>query len=221
MIPKILTIVPNKNRKPSGFYESFVQNTKHSDLIFAVEQNFHKKEFHIENASYEIIPQTDRKGCVFPLNYVANKYCKHYTHLVFMADDNRIRTKDWDVILYESIKNVKFGIAYPNDLLQGENLPTVVMLDSMIVRTLGYMVPDMFVHQYADNFWKDLGQRFNTLRYLPDVVVEHLTWVNQKSSIDPLYEQGLSLEQISTQRYFEYKEKYFEVDVNRLLSAAG
>lgn len=217
MNPKILTIVPTRNRNPIGFYQSFVENTKHSDLVFVVIENHHKKEFHIEGASYEIIPPSNRTGFVFPLNYAARKYCNQYTHLAFLGDDIRIRTKDWDDILYESIKDIQYGIAYPNDLLQGENLPTHVMLDSQIVQTLGYMVPDIFVHQYADNFWKDLGEALNTLRYLPNVLIEHMHFINNKAKLDSTYQEILNVEQVSTERYYEYKNSLFNQDVNKLI----
>ena len=63
---------------------------------------------------------------------------------------------------------------YGNDLLQGENLPTQVAMTSDIVRALGYMCPPTLTHLFVDNFWLSLGRTADCIRYLPDVVVEHM-----------------------------------------------
>jgi len=221
MSPEILTIVPTKNRNLQEFCDSFFANTKYSKLVFAVDENNYHLKNDLPNIHYEIVPNKNKIGAVYPLNYVARKYYKSYTHLVFMADDNRIRTKHWDSYLYNKIKDIRYGIAYPNDLLQGENLPTVVMLDSLIVKILGYMVPDIILHQYCDNFWKELGEKLQTLHYLPNVIIEHLHWINNKSNIDSVYKDSLAIEGVSTDRYNEYKNRFFTQDINKLKSYAG
>jgi hypothetical protein len=89
--------------------------------------------------------------------------------------------------LAEAIKDIKHGIAYGNDLLQGENLPTAVMQDSSITRTLGYFSPPKQRHLFLDNFWKDLGTELGTLRYVPEVILEHLHPFAGKSEWDERY----------------------------------
>jgi hypothetical protein len=121
------------------------------------------------------------------LNFIANKYCEDYDYLVFMGDDHRPRTQDWDLLLAESIKDIKHGIAYGNDLLQGENLPTAVMQDARITRTLGYFSPPKQKHLFLDNFWKDLGTELGTLVYSPDVIIEHLHPFAGKAQLDAGY----------------------------------
>lgn len=55
------------------------------------------------------------------------------------------------------------------------------------METLGYFNPPGCDHLYLDNAWKLIGERLGTLRYLPDVVIEHVHYVNGKAPQDALY----------------------------------
>jgi hypothetical protein len=90
----------------------------------------------------------------------------------FMGDDHRPRTFLWDREIMNATR-AGDGVAYGNDMIQGERLPTAVFLAAEIVGMLGYFVPPGMVHLYLDDFWKLLGERLGTLTYLPDVVIEH------------------------------------------------
>ena len=47
-------------------------------------------------------------------------------------------------------------------------------MTSNIVTTLGYFVMPGGVHLFLDNFWMAIGSGIDRLRYLDDVVLEHL-----------------------------------------------
>lgn len=102
----------------------------------------------------------------------------------FMGDDHRPRTEGWDGRYIEALREPGAGIVYGNDLLQGEQLPTQCALRAEIVKALGFMAPPVLRHMYVDNFWKDLGQTMGCLRYLPDVVVEHMHPIAGKADWD-------------------------------------
>jgi len=91
----------------------------------------------------------------------------------FMGDDHCPRTLGWDARYLEALTAMGTGMVYGDDLLQGGRLPTQVAMTSDIVRTLGYMVPPVLRHMYADNFWLTLGRSAGCIRYLPEVVIEH------------------------------------------------
>jgi hypothetical protein len=65
------------------------------------------------------------------------------------------------------VNNNGVGIAYGNDLLQSEKLPTAVCMTSNIIDALDYIVPPQLQHMYADNFWKDLGICTKIIKYFP------------------------------------------------------
>lgn len=107
----------------------------------------------------------------------------------FMGDDHRPRTVGWDQAYLDALRDMSTGIVYGNDLLQGERLPTQCAMTVDIVRALGYMAPPELVHLYLDDFWRTLGQRAGCLRYLADVVVEHVHPIAGKAEWDEGYER--------------------------------
>lgn len=130
-----------------------------------------------------------RRRLVGTLNHIATaEAAKSYRYVGFMGDDHLPRTPGWDVEYIRALDQVgPGGIVYGDDKIQGPNLPTHVAMDRRIVDVLGYMAPPCLVHMCADNFWRDLGDQLGTLRYLPDVVVEHLHPIALTSAWDDRY----------------------------------
>jgi hypothetical protein len=104
-----------------------------------------------------------------------------------MGDDHRPRTRGWDAAYLEALHDLGTGIVYGDDLLQGANLPTQCAMTSNIVQALGCMAPATLRHMYVDNAWRALGEAAGCLRYLPEVVVEHLHPVAGKAEWDDNY----------------------------------
>jgi len=213
---KILLIVPTRSRpdKSLKFYEAFKENSTITDLLYALDDD--DVEYpRIDGVLYEVNPRMGMNGT---LNFVAKKYAEEYDYIAFMGDDHRIRTKGWDQKLVDTISDFANGVAYGNDLLQGINLPTAVLIDSNIVRKLGYMSPPKQRHLYLDNFWKELGTRLGTLRYSDDVIIEHMHFTNSKSDSDELYQEVNSSEMYNHDQlaYAEYLSNEFDRDLEEL-----
>lgn len=115
--------------------------------------------------------QPQRMGPV--LNAVAEVHACMADYVAFMGDDHLPRTHLWDELLVDALRG-RPGVAYGNDLVQGETLPTACVISSDIIRALGYMCPPGQQHLYLDNFWRLLGTVVGNLAYCPDVVIEHL-----------------------------------------------
>lgn len=126
-------------------------------------------------------------GMCAALNYAATRYAPLYEALGFMGDDHLPRTAGWDQMILDELDSLEPRVVYGNDLLQGPNLPTAVFLQSRLVTALGFMAPGIMRHLYLDNFWKELGERLGGLRYLDDVVIEHLHPVAGKAEWDERY----------------------------------
>lgn len=123
------------------------------------------------------------------LNRAAKKLCFQYEFLTFMGDDHVARTKDWDLKLICAAEALgPASLAYGNDLLAGESLPTAIMVDSKFVQRLGYMAPPVLRHMFLDDFWLEIGSRSKKLAYISDVVLEHLHFSVGKSESDATYE---------------------------------
>lgn len=127
------------------------------------------------------------RGLCFPLNYAARRYADVYDNVGFMGDDHLPRTRGWDARVLDALDATEPRIVYGNDLLQGPALPTAVFMPSRIVKALGVMAPQVMRHLYLDNFWKHLGEQTGGLRYLDDVIIEHLHPVAGKAPWDERY----------------------------------
>lgn len=118
--------------------------------------------------------EREGKGMAKPLNKAVRTLFGEYDAFAFMGDDHRPRTANWDGIFLDTLREMGTGIVYGNDLHQKENLPTAVAMSADIVEQLNGMVPEGFIHMYLDNFWKKLGEDIGALKYLDDVIIEHL-----------------------------------------------
>jgi hypothetical protein len=219
----VLVIVPTRARPEStvAFAEAFFANSTRADLLFALDEDDTVLADYpdIPGVQYEVNP---RLRVVGTLNLLATKYLEQYTYLAFMGDDHRIRTPAWDQKLVEVIEELPTGIAYGNDLVHGANLPTAVLMDATIVRTLGYMVPPDLIHAYKDNVWRELGMALGSLRYRDDVVIEHLHPYIGKAADDAVYQESNNSAAMARDQaaYDRYRRSRLPLDVARLWSVA-
>lgn len=210
-------IVPSRKRPKAcaELLEEFLKTSEDAEILFGLDDD-DKSEFPtavLEAA--EINPRLRMGGT---LNLLANKYAEKYEYIGFMGDDHRPRTQGWDRILCDAIGD-KPGVAYGDDLLQGANLPTAVVLSSSIVQKIGYMVPPTLVHMYMDNFWRDFGDKLGNLQYRPDVIIEHLHYLAGKAINDLQYQEVNSSSVYENDRiaYGLYQAGQFDKDIKKVL----
>jgi len=131
------------------------------------------------------------------LNWLAESF-PDYDAIGFMGDDHRPRTPRWDEMVCKVLDGMGAAIVYGDDLLQHERLPTAVFMTSNIPAALGWMCPPGMVHLYLDDAWKALGEGMGRLRYLPNVVIEHLHPTAGKAPMDERYAEVNSAEQYAS-----------------------
>lgn len=132
---------------------------------------------------------------VHKLNHAALRQAENYRALGFMGDDHRPRTLGWNAHFVQKLRKCRYGIAYGNDLYQGERLPTQWTMTSNIVNALGCMVPAPVEHLYCDNAVLELGRGAKCVYYMADVVIEHVHPVTGKVKSDAGYKRVNSREQ--------------------------
>lgn len=91
----------------------------------------------------------------------------------FMGDDHRMRSDGWDAMIAAEVERGP-AVIYGNDLHQGQALPTAVVITRDILEAVGYFCPPTQHHLYLDNFWRLLGEDLGCLRYLPNLIIEHM-----------------------------------------------
>jgi hypothetical protein len=210
---ELLLIVPTRGRpeKAKNFYNFFKKNSVISDICFGLDDDDYM-HYEIEK---EAISSINKNMKVCPkLNKLASKFVDEYKYIGFSGDDVQINTYGWDQILLEPLKD-QIGISYGNDYYQGENLPNTFIVNSEVIKELGWMVPPMLDHFYMDNFYKDLGSELGILHYFPDVNLEHHHYINGKADFDETYK--ISAGKVEDKDiYYKYKEYFFEKDLNKI-----
>ncbi len=178
----LLMIVPSRGR-PGNIAELLEawRSTRTGDdsaLLVAVDDDdeelggYRALDLYPDLGETLIIGKRERLGPT--LNRLATDQANQFWMVGFMGDDHRPRTKGWDRKVMAALAEMGTGLVYGNDLFQREALPTAVVMTSDIIRTLGYMVPPKLIHLFMDNYWLGLGQALGRIRYLDDVVIEHL-----------------------------------------------
>jgi hypothetical protein len=173
---------------------------------------------------YKVLPADNKTGgCAASLNAGAvylldvSKF-PFYDYFVFMGDDHSPRTEGWDKAFMEALAH-NTGIVYGDDLLQGANLPTAFGMSRDLVNELRGMTFPGCIHLFFDNFVKQLGLDLNYLKYLPNVIIEHLHPIAGKAEMDEgyarvnqpkWYEQDLLILQkyLASAEYAELVRKY-------------
>lgn len=192
----LLVIVPSRGR-PAAVTElaaAFVHTcTADTQLVIAIDSGNPQTADYLAAAQAHGIKvwiNHDVPTMVSALNSAASGLLAADPHIgavAFMGDDHRPRTIGWDERYLAAMRELGTGIVYGDDLLQHERIPTQVAMTANIVRTLGFMAPPTLTHLFVDNYWRDLGEGAGCLRYLPDVVVEHVHPFAGKAAMDEGY----------------------------------
>ena len=217
-----LVIIPSRGR-PDNLARCIDHLKKHSmvsDFVVGLDSDDEHNYPRIDGVKYEV---DSRNYMIATLNQIAMKYVNQYLFLTFLGDDNIVTTDGWDVAMSITLAKHGYGIAYGNDHLQEDKLPTSIMITSNVVKALGFMAPPTQKHLYADNFWQALGKGLGALYYFPSVHWEHLHFLNGKSEKDAIYEEANSEERYKEDRdaFAAYMSERYIDDVTRVKEALG
>lgn len=213
---KMLVIVPSRGRPENA--QRLIQVWRDLDtqahLTFCVDDDDSRLNDYLAlGADVRVGPRL-RLGPT--LNECAVLNANDYEVIGFMGDDHLPRTQGWDATIANTLSEMKCGIAYGNDLLQGEALPTAVFITSNIVRALGYFSPPELLHMYLDNAWKEWGQGAYCLRYLPEVVIEHMHPGRGKAQQDHVYDESNALMSSDHALFIKYRDEQMAADVAKI-----
>ena len=223
----LLVIIPTRNRPDAvpALVQAWDDTGATADLLFAVDTDdpqlpaYKAHAAALKGDSRVRFAYGKRRRLVGTLNLQALKAASSYRFLGFMGDDHRPRPADlpWDERFRQCLSGGP-GIAYGNDLLQSEKMPTAVAMTSDIVRTLGFMAPSSLVHLCVDLVWLEWGKAMQRITYMPDLIIEHLHPAIGKAALDAGYEECNSSEQVSSDSaaYFAYMEGEFKADSDKL-----
>jgi glycosyltransferase involved in cell wall biosynthesis len=226
MAMKMCVVVPSRGRPENAdrLAKAFIDTNTEADLYFIVDNDDPRWVEYTNHDRYKVLPADNKTGgCAASLNTGAvylldiTKF-PFYDYFVFMGDDHLPRTQSWDKAFMEALGH-NTGIVYGDDLLQGANLPTAFGMSRDLVDELRGMTFPGCIHLFFDNFVKQLGLDLDYLKFLPDVIIEHLHPVAGKAEMDEgyarvnqpkWYEQDLLILQryLASAEYAELVRKY-------------
>lgn len=191
MAPTLCVLVPSRGRPDSAadLVVTWMETQTRARLRFLVDDDDPTLSGYqgLTDVQFVDVVIGPRKRIGPTLNVAAVRAAGVYDAVGFCGDDHRPRTAGWDELMLAALIPGP-GIVYGDDLFQGPNLPTAVVMSSSIINTLGRMVPPGLLHLHLDTAWRDLGNRAGILRYLPDVIIEHMHPQAGKALWDPGYE---------------------------------
>lgn len=169
--------------------------------------------------TYQLGEKLPLSGMLPPLNKaitIPEILPRDVTVVGFVGDDHRFRTNGWDAAIDDWLAEHP-GIAYADDLLQREALPTQWFVSRSIVDEFGMGLPTLR-HLYIDNYWKAFGSAAGCLYYLPDIVIEHMHPTAGKGEWDDSYRANNSgaMYQADSEAYGLWLRTDMERDVERL-----
>lgn len=216
-------IVPSRGRPHNieRLNKALQETEAKVDLYVGVDPDDEKLQGYKDMADkyqFKLVVADKREKFGPTLNRIALSIASDYEYIAWMGDDHLPKTHGWDQRYREALDSVGVGVVYGNDLVMGETIATELAMTSNIVKTLGYAVPEGFVHLYIDNYFMDLARAIDRLIYLPDVIVQHMHPVAGHAQEDQTYIEANSPENWTNDRirFEEYKKNELKGDANKL-----
>ncbi len=141
-----------------------------------------------------------------------------------IGDDNRFKTAGWDVVFGDLLTEhpgIVFGDdGHQDEILAGRGfrLPTSWWLSKRVVDVFGMTHPELR-HFWMDNYWLELGRAAGCLRYVPEVLIEHLHPAWKTADDDATYQRGSRHASHDKELFARWRRsRQFDFDVQKLRS---
>jgi len=116
--------------------------------------------------------------------------------LIMGNDDLLYRTKGWDLVLDSIVPEYADDIycMWFEDKINGPDHCAFPIVSRKWYETLGYFTPGIFNFGYNDTWIHDIAKRINRVRFIPEVVNEHMHFTTGKSELDDTYHRNRTQE---------------------------
>lgn len=195
-----LVICPTRGRvKMAGqMLVSFERtSSEKTGLIFCLDEDDPELEKYKEMigtmAAYVVLKRTTITAL---FNRIFWKYSDKVRFFSPSNDDFIYITNHWDKKLMKAVEQEfsGWGLAYGNDLLQGQNLPSTSVISTKLVKALGWLQLPTLTHLYGDQVWNHIGQGLERISFQHKVLIEHRHFIGGKEKKDDVAERTNSQE---------------------------
>lgn len=219
---KIVWITPSRERPEK--LERLIQSWKNttsglSDLLvcYDIDDNSYDDLIEKYDAVIWCINEGETKSFLRILNDIAYNCSDQYQYLGFMEDDCIFETEGYEQKFIDKLKELgPYGIVFANDLLNTPRLITLPVLNSNIIKDLGYYCPNELNCLYADNYWRDLANELKSEYYFENVIIKHLHYTVDDNIVDKTSTSVDSFMCTDGQIYHRYINNQFKEDLLKL-----
>lgn len=214
----VLAVCPSRNRpqRAKETLASFLATRADpaSRIVFVVDRDDETLAEYPQDYIHTVEPGGGM-GAAIAAAVADKKLLGDATVVGMVGDDNRWRTNGWDRVFLDWLV-AHPGVAYGDDLLQHERLPTSWWVSRPLVDAFGLAGAGLR-HFYMDNFWKSLASGAGVLRYFPEVVIEHLHPDAGKAPMDGIYQRAIDSHAAADRERFErWGREQRDADIERV-----
>lgn len=152
------------------------------------------------------------------INSKAVKYSTEYQYIGFMEDDIVFETVGYENKFIEKLKELgQTGIVHARDGVDKRKFISIPVIDSYIIRTLGWFSPPCLKSLWADNFWREMADYLKTYYKFDKVMIKHYHYSKhpdiEKDQISNMVDSNYG---IDAENYKKYMETSFLEDMKKL-----
>lgn len=219
---KIIWITPSRKRpkKLENLINSWKNTTEGlSDLLVCYDSDDHSYDDMINRYEEVIwcVNEGEPRSFLRIFNEIVNQCLDDYQYIGFMEDDCIFETSGYEKKFIDKFKELgKYGIVYANDMLRTPELITLPVLNSNLVKDLGYFCPEELHCLFADNYWRELANYLKTDYYFEDIVIKHNHYTVDDNITDETSKSVDSFMNLDGSIFNSYMRDRFINEMNKL-----
>lgn len=225
MKDKILWITPSRkrNKKLERTINSWRETTTgKSDFLVAIDNDDPSYNDTIKNYTDVIwkIGEPTNGYFLHLVNRIAVNYMNDYAYLGFMEDDGIFKSRGYEDHFINKLNELgSTGIVYADIGSKKHRSRGYIgfpVINSYIVRKLGFFSPPCLKSLCADDFWGIMARHLGTYYKFENLSIQHLYWKHQNEEMDEVTVVVNSHLKSDKESLANYLKTDFLTDMNKL-----
>ena len=143
------------------------------------------------------------------INAKALKYSTEYEFIGFMEDDIVFETEQYEFKFIAKLKELgATGMVHARDGIDKRKFISIPVVNSYIIRQLGWFSPPCLKSLWADNFWRAMADHVGTYFKFDDVMIRHYHYSKDstidKDEVSSIVDNNYGIDADSYKKYIEH-----------------